>query len=344
MKQINCTVIGRATDTPVLHVDNGLSVLGVFESASRVIFTIADDVPPWGATIHYGRHEVRVMVPPFGALEGPVLTYGDARVTIVNGSFYCGGVPWCWKGATEMRLPHRLSQGEDARPILEQRRDCGANLVRSLAMVDWSPDVVWGPKIPEYWDYVRRYLDLVGDLGLFCEWVAFATTATLMPNADMQQAFWDETQTVVRDYPFVLLELLNEYGHPTQQLDPTLFRKPEGILASHGSGLTDADTVQPYWDYATYHGRRKEHPTDGRAATAYSPYAYQEDFPKPVPFVNEESEKPEGYGYDVRFARLMGQHAACGWGGTFHSNEGVQSLIWPTEVEACARAFYEGLS
>jgi hypothetical protein len=137
----------------------------------------------------------------------------------------------------------------------------------------------------------------------------------------------------------VLVELLNEFGHGSQNLDPSQFQKPAGLLSSHGSGLTDAPPVEPLWDFATYHPRR-DPPLDTRGFTNYDPYEFQAVWPKPCPYIPDEGIKPQHYGFNPAYARQLGRHCAMQSGGTFHSDHGVRSLLWPPEVFACAQEFY----
>lgn len=346
MKQINCTVAGVVTDTPVLVADSGVTVTAFFESPTRAIFQIADAVTG-GATIAFNNGKTeRVIVPLAGAEEGPLLQYGSPAVAFgVSGQrFVENGAPVMWRGCSEFRLPARAKDGEDILPVLRDRLDVGFNVLRSLAMkannVGWTLD----PRDGDYWDAVKRYFDAVGGAGLKLEWTVFADTKLMMPDEGEQVAFWGATVEAVRQYPFVVLELMNEYGHSTQCVDPSRFARPSGVLASHGSGLSDADVVQPLWDFATYHARRASHPGDARGATNYSPYAYQESLNKPCPYVPDEGDKPESYGFEPSFAWLMGRHASCGAGGTFHSNDGIQSVVFSPQTRACAAKFVEAFA
>jgi hypothetical protein len=75
----------------------------------------------------------------------------------------------------------------------------------------------------------------------------------------------------------------------------------------------------------------------------YSPYVFQDTFPTPVPYVPEESVKPQQYGYDTRVAACMGAHANCGAGGTFHGEWWNEPRLFTEGERACARAFYQAL-
>jgi hypothetical protein len=360
MKQINVNVVGTATDTPVLAVDGrGTTYIADLSQPGRAIFRLADSEPTGvGATIHYAGNSLRVIVPPTGAWEADqppvkppdatepvVIVYLRALAIGVRGAeFIVNGTRWAWRASSDFRLPHRFMTGENIQPVLDDRRAAGATLVRCLAMK--ANNIGWElipSRIPDYWGAVRRFFDALGAAGFACEWTVFADTRTVMPDPNAQQDFWRQTLDVARNYPYVLLELVNEAGHPTQSLDPQRFPRPSGVLASHGSGGTDEDVVRPVWDYAAYHARRGALP-DARSASNYSPYAYQSDYPKPCPFVPDEGVKPGDYGFDTQFAALMGRHASCGAGGTFHSDDGIQSVVFTPQVRACAVAFFAAVS
>lgn len=78
--RINCTVTGTATDIPALVIDTGGRYAGVFESTSRVIFTVPENEPaPYGSTFHYGGQTLRYLYPASGGdHEGPLLAYAPA--------------------------------------------------------------------------------------------------------------------------------------------------------------------------------------------------------------------------------------------------------------------------
>jgi hypothetical protein len=141
MKQINCTVLGNATLPPVLIVDTfPTEYVGQFESPSRVIFTLADSVPPWGATIHFAGKTVRVVVPVAGAAEGPVLDYGPAVPSIrIEGQRFvtADGGTWVWGMMTGFCDYARFLRGEDISPALAEARDLGANGRRVFGMM-WN--------------------------------------------------------------------------------------------------------------------------------------------------------------------------------------------------------------
>lgn len=276
------------------------------------------------------------------------------RVTIVSHGALTSGVtlrataptrslPAPWLGSTDFRLLEMLSRGDHGgvRRLLDQRYIVGANLVRVLPMkfnnTGWQLDPRAGlEKVDELADLLYR------DYGMYMQLTVFADTALILPNQADQQGYWSRAIEIGQRHSNLLLDLVNEAGHSTQRLDPSLFARPSGVLASHGSRGTDASPVKPLWDYTTFHARR-DRPPDARGITNCNPYEFEADYPKPCRFMVEEMMKPEDYGFQQDVAYLMGRHAGIGWGGTFHTNEGINGQMWPNAVEDCARAFYRGV-
>jgi hypothetical protein len=259
-----------------------------------------------------------------------------------------------WRECSDFRLAQRQMAGEDIVPIIRQRKVLGFDVLRVFGMkannTGWELNPDGRPYDHYFATDLPRFFETLRAEGIRCEWVVFADTALLpgYDRPDKQRDFWQRTLAAVRPFMGSVvagIELLNEFGHSTQRIDPSQFSAPDPIFyASHGSGLSDAPPVAPFWHRVTYHPRRLNGQDDARGATNCSPWAYQEEFNKPVPFYPNETARPDQYGFRHEYARLMGKHAATGWGGCFHSGEGVDSQLFPPNVEACARAFVEGLN
>jgi len=233
-------------------------------------------------------------------------------------------------------------RGVDILPIVRDRTAVGANWLRVLSQKNNNTGWSLNPRIAGHRDAVRKTLEILGGQDVFCELVVFADTLALMPDPAEQQGYWGELCAIAAEYPHCPLELINEAGHATQKCDPSKFRRAEGVLCSHGSGLSDVQPVKPFWDYATYHARRSG--SIGKILSNYSPYVFQDTFPTPVPFVPEETVKPQQYGFDPRVASAMARHARCGAGGTFHGDWWNEPRLFNDGERACAEAFYAALS
>lgn len=349
-KQINVNVQGDPKgDVPVIVNDEPRTVAGVFESASRVIFKLPDTFNG-GAYLNWSNGSVRFLLPPGGwtgegtSLGLPDITYSPlptGKWSVQGSQFVANGVVVKWKGMTHMRLLDKVLHGEIMTDHLTQAQEAGFNLVRVLGMKTNNTGWELNPAEPNYWEAVGELFQQCKERGLQIEFTAFADTRYVMPIAWQQQAYWENICTAVGLHDNVLLEFMNEYGHPTQAINPLAFGKPNGIVSCHGSGLTDADGVRPYWDYMTYHARR-DAPPDARGFTNYDQYEFQAVYPS-VPRIPDEGIKPENYGFDVGYATLLGEHAAIGAGGTFHWSGGVGSDMMDSRTYDCAAAFCKAI-
>jgi len=355
MITINLAVQGVATDTPWAIVDDGVVTPGQLVSPNVMQFPIVTDKYGWQFHIRRanGYSESAVLPLTDGTYTGvqlglSPLVYADPAVLLrlrTEGDQFLksDGSRFWWKGATDMYLPARQPHlGDDPRPMLRQRRECGANLVGSLSMVDWDWLPWWGPRhTADYWMWVRKYFDITAEEGLYLQWTIFAGTRRLMPDLHEQQDHYAQTLELIRQYAHVLPDLLNEEGHPSQSIDPSQFERPHDLCASHGSGLTDADPVRPLWSWTEFHARR-DAPPDTRGFTNYDAYEFQAVYPKECPYIPGEGMKPGNYRYNPAVAAQMGQHCKMHNGGTFHTTEGATdgSVLWGPQVEACARAFF----
>ena len=352
MKQINFNVGGTPTDVPTISNDTPISMDGVFEGdpPNRCVFKLHGSMNGQGY-LKWQGHSIRFLLPADGffgeadQLGLPPIVYAPiepSRLTIGADQFYRDGQRWVWKGITAFRLLERVLRGEDIRPTVSQYQDAGLNLVRVLGMKDNNTGWFLNPKIAGYVDARERLFDQLADVEMFCEFVAFADTRTIMPAVHDQQAFWAGSVDRCQRRPRVVVELLNEYGHPTQSINPLNFARPtNGLLAAHGSGLSDVHPVEPSWDYDTYHGRR-DPPPDARGFTCYDHYEFEAGYPAQRPRVGEEHLKPSGFGYDVRWANLLGRHAGIGNGGTFHPDGGIDARLMTEPEFNCAVAFARG--
>jgi hypothetical protein len=255
-----------------------------------------------------------------------------------------------WVGSTDFRLPQLQMAGQHDlfNAILAQRKAIGFNVLRVLGMkfdnTGWelNPD-----GRPDWEGDLRRFMEAAIAKGFKVEFNIFADTKHLPGWADSakQHAHYNRTIAALRPFAeHVYLSLGNEVLHGGhQRLDVASFAKPDGFIFCRGSSLMDSPPVEPLGDYATYGVRRDALP-DARGASNYSPYTFRADYPQPVPLIPTEGMKPENYGYDPEFARLIGRHAGCGWGGVFHHGRGINGELFNAQEEACARAFVEGIS
>lgn len=389
MKEINLTVSGKPTDVPELQLEGRPAIYhGSLEQAGRCVFTIPDTEPsPFGMVVRWKQGSFRILAPPpmlptesgqlTGQYEGSELgmqlaameqrsaqpsdfeiRYGGVggRLSVTGDRFLMNGQRFYVRGATAFRLPQLLASGTDLTPFFEQYRRQRVNWVRCVAMKANNTGWEFHPKQQgDYWGHVHRFCDRVAKEGLMLQWTVFCDTALLMADANEQMDFWLQTIQVVTPYrDHITLDEVNEWSHSTQRIDPVRFPRPEGVLASRGSGQTDEAPVpatkdkdghytvwlsEGAWDWAGWHGRR-----DGaRGFTNYDPYEFRAAYPSERALLCEEGAKPENHGFNEDFARLQGLHAACGNGALFHTSEGVNGQLWQEGTERCAGAFFDAI-
>lgn len=367
-RTITCPVTGVPSDTPTLVVDLGQGTfLADLSQPGVAVFTLPSSVPsPFGGWVSYaGDKQARFYIPPdhttsrssdpcnVPGLAAPIMDpstleyYPALARPVVDASpythrFVLAGQPWLWKGLTAFRLLEHVVRGRDIVPTLRQYRAAGATLVRFLCMkannTGWQ--LLPSEVTPAILD---AFFALLKDESLYGQGTVLADTRTLglTQNAQLEawHTFTDRAQYVQHIFP----DLCNEWNHPTQAVNPNAFPRPgAGLLASHGSGLTDAHPVEPFWGWAPYHSRRE--PFDARVFGNYDCFEFEADYPKRCPMIPEETIKPSGYSYRPAFAEQLGRHASRGAGGTFHWDGGIDARPFEAREEPCARAFFDGVA
>lgn len=332
-KFIHCNVSGTPSDTPEIFDDVPRVWPGVFNAEhTRCTFTLPDNATG-GGHLRWKGQQVNFLLPADpGAYEGsslglPTIAYAPPVSAL-----------WPVCGATEFNLPAKLRNGDDIRPILQQRKRAGANRLRSLSGgYPFRSDQQYLTM-----DQLRRYWDTCADEGLSVLQCVFAGTAQV-PGADnlnWQLSYWAAVQATAAPYgDHVWLQLANEWNHGTQRIDPSKFSPSSANRCDHGPGLTDAHPVEPFWSLVTWHPRR-----DGtRGITNCDCYEFEaEPWPRSQPWLPGEMAKPEDYGFNPEYARQQGAHCGLNWGGCFHTNEGIRGEFWSEPVTRCAESFYRG--
>src|SRR5207237_417694 len=120
-------------------------------------------------------------------------------------------------------------------------------------------------------------------------------------------------------------------------VDPRQFTKPDGVISSHGSGLTDELPAQPSWDYLTFHARRDP----PKAWNDVNPDNVR--WPPGAPWITDEMMKAAVDVSDPARFYQAGVFAGVANGATFHSQEGIGSTPLGPTARDCATAFFRGL-
>lgn len=261
-------------------------------------------------------------------------------------------------GASDFKLFARYAAGEDVAPVIEQRKETGANIVRVFLMYDGALGK-FHPWEQDWPTSLRAFIPYVNERGLRIEFVVFADAQTAMPDHNLQLQWWRDVTTTLSDYANgVIVELVNEW--PQNGIDPTRFQRPPPewrLLASRGSSLGDAPPWGAYgspyfapWDYDTFHPRR-DYPKDlfledgwwiadgrlGDGPRVGSPHPLI--FDEPIGFAEEA--QPGRRANDTYSAQAIALACrAYGAGCTFHSDQGINSELWTGRTLTAAQSFF----
>lgn len=172
---------------------------------------------------------------------------------VVHGQFFQqeNGVRFTAVECSDFNLFGRYLNGEDIRPILEQRRGIGFNMLRVWGAYEgnaqFTQDIgrlVVGD-YPNYYAELQLFLGLCAEYQLYVEFVAF--TGQAIPH------HWENLALILPDFTNVIVELENEHGAHPSSIDPRAYSPIPGVLCSHGSNGSEATPVRPAWDYETFH-------------------------------------------------------------------------------------------
>jgi hypothetical protein len=250
------------------------------------------------------------------------------------------GDGWGMKGCSDFALGNLFRLGQDITPILQQRKDAGANTLRIFTM--WAADPAF--QLPTL-DWLPDVLTLLELHQLYAEVVALCDCQVLLPDQAHQHARVDFIAGILSGRPH-FFQLGNEYQK--NGFDPYGFPRPEGVmLASRGSNIQDGNVVNPAWDYVSHHPARKntwEWVVKGTDAI-YQQRLGLGNGVSDKPLVYGEIEKAGADWTDPEAYRVFSQISlASGAAGvTFHSVAGLTSALWDDTQYQCAVACYQGL-
>ena len=350
MKQINCTVIGTATDNPYLVIDNGHMYHGEFESPSRALFFLADSEPAWGATFFFGGKTLRYIIPEFpGAYEGPVLEYGAAlpRLQAVGPYLYANGQRWTWAMMTGFR-DYQLflnRQYAELRAVLQQAKDLGANGRRVLGMMHYITRFDPRDYGARYYSALPEFVALEAEYGLRVHFDVFADNQIYGFGTD----HWARFNDVARPLESVIVGAGNEWQK--NGFIPSALAYP-GMLSSQGSSIADTAPPMPGWGIRMWHGKRGWPKVfNGFDDAFYVGEGVNDSGQRTAPQAPIVHDEPIGFAEiniagrrstDPRLAaNIMLQARANGAGATFHSEDGIFSRILGPRQIACAHAFFD---
>lgn len=235
-------------------------------------------------------------------------------------------------GCSDFALLAKYQNGEDIRPVLDQRKACGFNMLRV-----WTAFDIPGIGVFTTLDYAKvpGFVDLCAQYGLYVEFTSYTGI-----NDPMHWSYL--CAAARRCQPFPLLELVNELDQNTNEPDHkghvfnlSDYQRPDGLLTSHGSNGAERVPVMPFWSYATFHTN------DAYEWQRKVGHNAMEIWAGPT-YSNENTRYP-----DKATSLTMATDAAAGAallcaGSCFHSVAGKASVAFDQATEAAARAWVEG--
>ncbi len=371
MIQINGNYSGSPTAPVEFVIDNGHRYPVTLDGSRFSIAVPVAEPSPYGAAIVCnGKQLARLLVPPPGAWEAdqpPVdmqpssLSFAPpappvAKLGRSGRDFTLNGARWPWKGSSDFRAYQWFLDGRNLSDLYAQRRAAGANLLRVFGMYDGGIGVFTPAQYgTAYFDGLIPFLREAASEGFQVELTAFADAQNIpeLRDTNHQQEHWTRLAQSIQGEDNLVLELVNEY--PQNGVDPNRFGPIGGFLCARGSSLSDSPPALPAWDYHTWHGRRdwpkvlfsaEDMWYVGEGWGPAGPYQYPV-----IPIVHDEpigfadDNVPGRRSNDPYVARVLGQTgAAYGAGATFHSDAGIQSVLWSDRVEQCAHTFYAAIT
>lgn len=247
-------------------------------------------------------------------------------------------------GTSNFNGLNRFRQGENLRPVLQQRQEVGFNALR-----DWTafsiPKIGVCPPTPDLYAAIPDYLALCAEYGCYVELTAFTGPYVYFPTQAAMLAHWEALiQSIDRAFlqgivNLLDLEAVNEgdngpnLGVPLDQL-----RRPTGFLASHGSAIQDAPPMLPVWDVA---GHRPGANEEWRKV-GHNPMADVADVYHVPAFCNETTRRPDNDDDpDHAFDAAASAALLCA-GSFFHSPGGKDATLWSGQELRCAQAWADG--
>uniref|UniRef100_A0A6M3LIR7 Glycoside hydrolase n=1 Tax=viral metagenome TaxID=1070528 RepID=A0A6M3LIR7_9ZZZZ len=261
--------------------------------------------------------------------------------------FIENGKIWKWRGFSDFLLFYLLANGGNLRPIIQNRRNYGANVLRVFGM--WPNPPLFRPQdYPHYFDDLNTLADLLAEERMRMEFTVFAGAQIIIPYTNNQLSFFNQVVEVLQPKKNVFIELVNEYKQ--NGIKPENFSKPSGIISCAGSPLGDEAPPLPAWDYSNIHTRRD---TPKWMMQGPESWWYINGFPEFVgvhqPVVNDEPIGAGEVNQEGRrttdasgLAKLAMDATAFGNGITFHSEDGIYSRFLGPNQDNCARGFFHG--
>jgi hypothetical protein len=318
------------------------------------------------AGLGQGDYVITVSSPGYATFDWPVHIENDGEITqglvkFVSGAaittqgreFMIAGQRYKPKLASDFLLVFRKKNGEDITPILQQRKNAGADMVRIFTCCRNIADL--NPKNYDVRFWLGATLDDIHSFGMRAEVEGFADVQLIGLTIPEQQVHQDIVCDVIRSKGSMdLYDLGNEIDK--NGIDANNFSKPVGVTSSPGSLQNNKPPPAPYWDFGTYHPRR-----DGddyyfsKYLSDITPqceiYVGVEGRPpmnhpvlpdEPIGFqaINDPGKRANhpGFAYRIGSIYMMYLNGSC-----FHSTNGVFSEMYDDVTMQCAVACFKGM-
>jgi len=275
-------------------------------------------------------------------------------ITVSGKDFQVNGMRYKPKACSDFLLVYKKSQGIDITPILKQRKEAGADMLRIFTMAFNIAN--FNPRTYNVMQTLSSTLDDIHSFGMRAEVEGFADVQLIGLNPAEQQMHHDTVCAVIRDKNSVdLYDLVNEMEK--NGIDSSQFIQPAGIISSSGSRQNNKPPKPPYWSFGTFHPRRDGEDyyfSKWRADMTPQSEVYYGVEGEPAPNMPIFPDEPRGfaainengkrsnyppYAYQLGVTYGMFLNGSC-----FHSTNGIFSDLFDDVTLQCAKLYFQGCS
>lgn len=273
--------------------------------------------------------------------KGPVFPVVERAGIVGSGPrFTVNGQPWQWRGSTDFMLFRDYLDGKDISAVLTQRVTAGANIVRVLGMAHYIPVNAGQPAFavatyPDYFQRLTAFVNYVATYGLRVEFTALADAQILMPETTAQVIY---LQHVVDALPVTaVIELCNEPFKNGCDVKTLMAKIHPVSLMATGDYTWENPVVGLY--VTVHESRDDEWPRKSRLDEWYAKVRVPAVWDEPMGA--DENNQPGRRSNNVAdFFDLCAGAALHGAGITFHSTDGLLSVLWGPIQHSAAVACY----
>ncbi len=242
------------------------------------------------------------------------------------------GTHWTAIQCSDFNLLARYLTNEDIRPVLQQRMDCGFNLLRVWTL--FNIDKIGTLTSLDY-TRVPAFVSLCGSYGLYVEFTAYT-------GINDPKHWVNLCNAALLCHPKPILELVNELDQNENEPDPqgrvfnlSLHAQPDGLVTAHGSNGSEHQPVLPHWSYAEMHFNDA---SEWQRKTGHNSW---EVWSGPT-LANENTRYADHTQSEINALDAAESAALLCAGSCFHSVRGKTSELWDGVEETCARQWANG--